>query len=222
MENYPSNSKTVRVDKKTETKAVTNEKPKVERVVQNEVIQRKKPLGKRFAETFVGGDVKSVSHYVAVDVLIPAARDMVADAITQGVERMIFGEARSTNRRTSSFARTAATHVAYNRFGGNTVRVDRPDPRDQRPTLSRQARSTHSFDELILATRAEAEEVIDRLYSLLSQYGNASVNDLYDMVGISGDYTDEKWGWTNLNGAGVVRTRGGGYLLDLPKPEPLD
>ena len=45
--------------------------------------------------------------------------------------------------------------------------------------------------------------------------------DLYDMVNITGDYTDTKWGWYDLRGAGVERIRSG-YLLDLPRPVPLD
>jgi len=41
------------------------------------------------------------------------------------------------------------------------------------------------------------------------------------LVGLAATHTDNKWGWTDLSGAGVSRIRGG-YLLDLPEPEPLD
>ena len=79
----------------------------------------------------------------------------------------------------------------------------------------------HDFNEIILGTRVEAEEVIDRLFDLLSKYDNASVADLYELVGITANFTDEKWGWTDLRGASVAKVRNG-YLLDLPRPEPLD
>ena len=95
MEDYPSNSH----KKKTPPKAIEEAK-KVERVVEGEVIRRKKPLGKRFAELFIGGDAKSVGSYVMFEVLLPAVKDTLADAMSQGVERMLFGEARSTSRRT--------------------------------------------------------------------------------------------------------------------------
>jgi hypothetical protein len=72
-----------------------------------------------------------------------------------------------------------------------------------------------------LATRVEAEEVIDRLFDVVSRYETATVADLYEMVGVTGNYTDDKWGWTDLRGASVQRVRNG-YLLDLPRPEPLD
>lgn len=72
-----------------------------------------------------------------------------------------------------------------------------------------------------MPTRVEAEEVIDRMFDLVSQYEMVTVADLYDLVGLANNYTDEKWGWTDIRGAGVSRIKGG-YLLDLPRPEPLD
>jgi len=42
----------------------------------------------------------------------------------------------------------------------------------------------------------------------------------YELVGLDSTHTDHKWGWEELTGAGVSRIRGG-YLLDLPEPEPL-
>ena len=79
----------------------------------------------------------------------------------------------------------------------------------------------HKFDDIILATRHEAEEVVDRLFDLMSRYDQVTVSDLYDLVGISRPFTDEQFGWTDLRGAGVTRVRDG-YLLDLPRPETLD
>ena len=50
-------------------------KPKrVERVVTSEVVRKKKPLGRKVAETFVVEDAHSVASFIALDVLIPAAK----------------------------------------------------------------------------------------------------------------------------------------------------
>lgn len=87
--------------------------------------------------------------------------------------------------------------------------------------MSRRARSNHDFDEIVLETRVEAEEVIDGLFALISQYETATVADLYELLGESGNFQDEKWGWMDMRGAGVSRIKNG-YLLDLPRPEPLD
>lgn len=219
MENYPNNSYKAKTAKPAKDEQEVEPK-KVEKVVAGEVVRRKKPLGKRFAETFIGGDAKSVMGYVMMDVLLPAAKDTIADAVSQGIERMLFGEVRSTSRRTGVRPSGSNGYVSYNRYTPNSSRI--PDHRREDPrNASRRARNSHNFDEIILPTRVEAEEVIDNLFQLLSKYDQATVSDLYDLVGVTGDYTDEKWGWTDIRGAGVTRIRNG-YLLDLPKPEPLD
>ncbi len=79
----------------------------------------------------------------------------------------------------------------------------------------------HDFGEIGLATRVEAEEAISRLESLIERYGSASVADLYGMIDVTAAFTDDKWGWEDLRGAGVRRSRGQ-YVLVLPKPEPLN
>jgi len=212
MDDYPGNSR-----KQQAPATDVPEAKKVERITSGEVVRRKKPLHKRFAETFVGGDAKTAWAYVAFDVLIPAFKDMVADSFTQGVERMLFGDSRSTSRRTGSRPGYSGGYVSYNRPSNTPRDGRREDPRG----VSRRSRATHNFDEIILASRPEAEEVIDRLFDLVSRYEMATVSDLYELVGEQGKYTDEKWGWTDIRGAGVTRVRNG-YLLDLPKPEPLD
>lgn len=79
----------------------------------------------------------------------------------------------------------------------------------------------HDFDEIILATRAEGNEVIRRMDDLIQKYEQVTVSDLYQLVDIAPSFTDEKWGWTDIREARVERTRAG-YLLDLPRPELLD
>jgi hypothetical protein len=188
----------------------------VERITSGEVKRRKKSLRKQFSETFVAGDAKSALRYVVLDVLLPAAKDMIVEAGSQGIEKLIFGDSRRyrgvTRPQTGPYG-----NIAYNRMSEPSYsRLSGP----QR-ALSRQARARHNFDEIVLDERAEAEEVIDRLFDLVSRYDTATVADLYELVGLPSSHTDHKWGWTRLQGAGVSRVRGG-YLLDLPEPEPLD
>lgn len=214
MENFPSNSREARVVKPDETEPP--EDKKILKVVEGPVARRKKPLGTRFMETFFSGDGKSVIDYVVQDVMLPAFKDMITDALSQGFERMIYGESRPAGRRSSS---RPTNYTSYGtRYGSNgPPRDHRSEPRN----MSRRARATHDFDEVILSTRAEAEEVIDQMRELVEKYGTASIADFYATVGIDSSHTDEKWGWMTLIGSGVTRVSGG-YLLNLPKPEPID
>jgi hypothetical protein len=186
----------------------------IEKVVSGEATRRKKSLRRQFSETFVAGDAKSAVRYVLFDVMLPAAKDMIVEAGSQGIEKLIFGESR---RRGSTPPQSGATgYVNYQRMSSLTNRFSSGPDR----AMSRQARSRFDFDEIVLPDRVEAEEVIDRLFDLVSRYEVATVADLYELVGLSGTHTDHKWGWADLHGAGVSRIRGG-YLLDLPEPIPL-
>lgn len=217
MEDFPSNSQ--RPEKKAAPKKATEPK-KVEKVVTGEVVTRKKPLGRQFKDTFVPGDVKGAAGHVFLSVLVPAAKDMIVESAQEYIQRMIYGEDSGPRRRASQRSNGLFGRIDYNGISSGAKKVyQKEDPRSAGP--SRRARAMHNFDEIILATRVEAEEVIDRLFDIVSQYEVATVRDLYDLVGETAQWTDEKWGWTDIRGAAVTRVRNG-YLLDLPRPEPID
>src|SRR5664279_3084609 len=87
--NYKPNSHKT---KDAPTKEVEQNTKKLDRITTGEVIQRKKSLGRKISETFTGDDINSVWSYVLFEVIIPAAKTMISDAASQGVERMLFGE----------------------------------------------------------------------------------------------------------------------------------
>lgn len=212
---FPANSRRAR-EEPTEPK----KEKRHDKIIEGRVSRRKKPLGKRFGEMFVAGDSATVGQYLLTEVLLPAARDMITDAISQGAERLIYGEARPTSRRFGTPGGAYAVgQTNYSRYGSIKPRATAaPDPR---PPMSRQARARHDFNEIVLDTRREAEDVLASMYDALERYDSVSVSDLYDMVGETPSFADEKWGWVNLHGSSVRNTRYG-YLLDLPAPTPLD
>jgi len=201
-------------------KPVDPEPKKIEKVVQGEVVIRRKPWTKRWKELLLGDDMDSVGQYLVLDVLLPAVKDTIVDIATQGVERIFYGEVRSNHRRGPRH--NSSNYTNYTNYTRYQSQADRR-PQRSRSDLSPRARATHDFDQIILRTRGEAQEVIDRLFDLIQKYDSATVADLYELVGIPGDYTDDKRGWTDLRGAGATRlSRGSGYLLDLPRPELLE
>lgn len=213
MDNLPSNS---HVSRKPVEEAPKKEK-KFEKVVTGEVTRAKKPLGRRFLETFTGDDTKSVIQYVIMEVALPAVRDMIADIVSQGIERKLYGEVRSVGRRSGTRPSGANGYVGYNQIsrGRSPHPTMRPEPREERRQVG------YDFENIVLATRAEGEEVIRRMFLILEEYQTLSIYDLYELVGITGNSVDYKWGWTDIRGVGIMRINNG-YLLDLPKPTPLD
>lgn len=206
FDEYPSNSH--------RSKETPPEVPKnIEQVTTGKVVRQKQSLGRRFTSLFIAGDSDSVMQYVFMEVLLPGARDMVADAVTQYAERMIFGGPRSAPRRpgTRVGSSTAPGYTSYNRFS------QKPSLENPRAGISAQDKATHNFDRIVLDNRYEADEVIDRLFDLISRYEQATVSEFYELVGETGSFTDQKWGWRDIRGAEVKRVRTG-YLLVLPQP----
>ena len=202
---FPPNSKSSKKDNIQE-KDITP-------IVSSGAVRRKKSFRKQISDTFVAGDAKTAARYSIFEIMLPAARDMIVETLQQGIEKLFTGDSR---RRGSTHPQSGATgYVSYNRVGMG-ARSTGPSR-----AISRQARARHNFDEIMLDNRVEAEEVIDKLFELVSRYESATVADLYELVGLTSTHTDHKWGWTDLHGSGVSRIRGG-YLLDLPEPEALD
>lgn len=215
---FPSNSRSTPNKKAPSAKV---EEKKVEKVVTGKVVQRKKRLGTKFKETFISGaDSKSVLEYVMFDILVPAAKDMVVDATQAGLERKFYGETRSMGRRGYSRGGPVG-HTAYNRIGSASVIRSTGRDESRREPPSRRARAKHDFGEIILESRVEAVNVLDTLYELLSKFEVVTVSDLYDALDIESAFTDNRWGWEDLQGSDIQRVRDG-YLLVLPKPVPID
>jgi len=217
MEDFPPNSK------KAATPRREPEAKRVEQVTSAEAQRRNKPLGKKFKETFIGGDAKTTANYVFFEVFLPEAKSVVVDAFTQGFERFIFGDSRGPRRPStpSGGGYSQFGRVNYNRMTSNIQQrgpVGAAPPRQ----ISTRARQQHDFGEIQVASRPEANEVLDRMYDLLSKYEYVTVADLYALTGIQASHVDHKWGWTDLRGTAPRRNRSGEYILDLPNPEYLD
>lgn len=210
MTEFPGNSKRPSSERERE----------VEQVTTGEVVARKKSIGRRLKDMFVGGDSKTVFQYVISDVVIPQVQDMITEGVSSGFERLIYGESRGPGRRFSSRPTGANTQTNYNRYSRGNQPIGRTMMQDShRPAAA--VVQPRGIDDILLATRVEADTVLDRMYDLLQQYENVSVSDLYRMIGWSPSFVDQRWGWVELHGATVRRVRDG-YLLDLPKPTPLD
>jgi len=207
-ENFPSNSHTVKREE-AEEKEREQKGHVTKPVVQAGVTQKKRSLGKRFAETFLGEDVDSVGSYILLDVLIPAVRDTIVNIVQSGIEMLIYGDSRGGVRRNE--------HRSYYNYSTSY----RSNTRDRNRDYSYRNRRSNSIEDIVCEEKRDADEVIDQLLDLIDRYGQASVADLYDLVGIPSSSTDWNWGWFNLSTA-TTRRVSGGYLIDLPKPQPLD
>ena len=56
------------------------------------------------------------------------------------------------------------------------------------------------------------------MQDLISRFQWVSVPEFYSMVDVTAEFTDEKWGWTNISTAQIRPSRGK-YVILLPSPE---
>lgn len=180
-------------------------KKKVEKVIQGTAVPAQRNLGQRFTEVFLGDDISNVKEYLFYERIVPGIKEM----ILAGIEMMLFGGDRVIRRNNNP---SKASYVSYNKMYASS-----PSRRE------REARETYSnrasqFTDYIFESKGEALEVLDTLTELIDVYDQASVNDFYDAIGVTGDFTDANYGWHELGNASIRRVRGGGYILDLPRP----
>ena len=201
LEQYKPNS-----NKYKEEKALAEKREKkVEKVVTGKVITKKEGFFSKMFKGFISEDAKDVKSYVFGDVLIPAIHKSLSDIVTDGIDIILYGESRGKR------GRSTAEKISYRSY------YDRNDSY-RRPVASY---NDYSYDSIILSSRGEAEEVLARMDELMDTYGLVSVADLKDLVGINGNYTDNKYGWTSIKSAEVVRVRDG-YTIKMPRAVPID
>jgi len=204
VENYKPNS-----HKSKEEQQEALAERKVEKVIKGSAKTKKRSDVKKFADVFISEDAGNVKSYIIMDVLIPAIKKAISDIVTNGIDMMLYGEAGRSKKK------SPASKISYRSYYES-------DNDRRRDYSSIRTRSTYEYDDIVLDNRGEAESVLSTMDELVETYGMVSVADLYELVGIQGSYTDNKYGWTkNIRNASVVRVRDG-YLLKLPKALPFD
>lgn len=199
MEEYRSNSHRSR-----EAKKESIPEKKIEKVISGAAKSKKKSGIRKFASAFVPEDVDGdVMGYILEDIIVPAVKDIILDAV-----KAVLGV--NGNRKSHN---SPASKVRYQKYY---------DDRDRRDTNVTKVRNGYEYDDIIIDNRGEAEDVLSRMDELIDTYGVVSVADFYDLVGITGNYTDNKYGWTDIRSATVVRAGRDGYMIKLPKALPLN
>ena len=177
--------------------------------IEGKVIVRKKGPLKRLAESIFSDDADSVKTYIVQEVLIPAVKKAISDIMSSGTDILLYGESRRNKPQNSSGSR-----ISYSSYSGYYSQSNPKTDSSKKP-------SNEFSQDIILETRGQAEDVIIRLGEILEKYRMVSVSDLNDILGITGQFTDSKYGWYDISSAQIVRVRDG-FLLKLPRVQPLN
>ena len=182
----------------------SDDKKKVEKIVKGTVKTKKKSELSKFAGSIISEEANNVGSYIIGEVLIPTICKTIVDIISDSVNMIFLGK---TGSRRNDSRSTNTHYVSYRSYS---------DSRDDRRYDNSRSLAGYSYDDIVLGSRAEAEEVLLAMGDLLDTYNVVRVADLYDLVGVTGRYTDNDYGWTNLRDADVKRVSDG-WLLKLPR-----
>lgn len=183
------------------------ERQKMEKVISGTARKKKKGTLSRLSDIFVMQDVRDVKQYLLEEALIPKIKQTFVDIVMDGVNMWCYGNTKGHNDPRGS------SYVSYDsRYNDYYGHYSKPELRSA---------DGFNFDNIILDTKGEADEVIRRLNDRIRQYGVVTVAELYEAIGWPSTYTDCKYGWMSLRNAESVRVREG-YVLRLPKVKPID
>lgn len=200
MSDYKPNSNRFKEEQKN--KVVEK---RAEKVVTGPVTTRKKSGFSKLTNEFISEDAKNIKSYVVGEVLIPTAKKVISEVVTNVVDIILYG-----GRGGNSSKRGPSDRVSYRNYYDG----------DRRPVRS-SSYNAYDYDDIILGSRGEAEDVLMRMDEIMDTYRLVRVADLYDLVGITAPPTANAYGWTNIRNAEVVRVRDG-YMIKMPRAVPID
>lgn len=185
-------------------------------VKRDQVVSTKKPLGKKFAETFMTEDTKDVKSWLLMDVIIPGVKNTILDILSM----MFFGEVdsrrgRGKRRRYDDDRRDYSSY-----YGGSSSNRERRGSR-RKDNSYYDSDDRVDFRNIVLRNRDDAEDLIEEMRRRIKSEGSVSVATLLDLVDVPGRYTDNNWGWDDDRDIGIRRVSSG-YLIDVAEPKYLD
>ena len=175
---------------------------KVEKVITGEARTKKKTELEKMADTFLVEDRSKARDHIINDLLVPAVKNFIIDMITV----LLKGSSSS-----GASARTV-DRVSYRNY-------DRDYDRNR--VVASTARRAYAYDDVVLKNRGDAEMILDQMRDVIYTYGFASIADLYEFARLKSNYTDTKYGWSDLRDADILEVRGE-WLIKMPRVTPIN
>lgn len=182
--------------------SINSKDKNVKKVIEGTAKVKKKGPFARIKDIIIEGDVDKAKDYAVEGILIPSIKKVLRDMLVSTIDILFTGDTRRS--RSSSGSR-----ISYNDY------YDRD--RGDADRFYRSTRSIYSLNDVTFDNIVDAERVLDRMEELMSHFKIVSVADFYELAGVPGEYTDNKYGWTSLESARIV-SNGRGFYISLPRP----
>lgn len=182
---------------------------KVEPVLRPNDIKKDSVI-ERVAKDFIRNDAKDLKRYFLYDVLLPEIRNILIGTIDSFFNSKGISTRRDSsyygNRSYDSYYRSSSRYSSSYDYGNRNR--DRSENRKS------------DYRDITIRDRGAAEKIIHKMREQIFEYGDASVADLLQFLGLDNDWTDENFGWRNPDDIGL-RSVSGGYRIDAREPISL-
>ncbi len=168
----------------------------------------------------LAGDIRGMGNSLFETIILPAIKSTIADFFSNGVSMMLFGEDAGPGRRGSPRSYNRMYERRQPSYRGPQSRGRRREHPSRRPNRNIE-RTEQVFEDIFFDYRDDAQIVLAGMLERIAEYGQTTIGDLYSLVGIGSNYTNESWGWDNLGRVEIMHTSEG-YLIDFPEPVYLN
>ena len=160
------------------------EKPKLRKVIKNDISIRKKTRKEKLIEAFVAQDFKSAAAFAFEKYAIPTAKNLVVGFIFTTLNAFFY------DNENANFVNPAAFGSNKTPYGGMFKGVNQSNN-----STPKKPNSLPEYND-ILFNAGEAEEVLQVLAQRAEYYGWVSYAEFYDALGKTSDFTKQNVGWT--------------------------
>lgn len=169
-----------------------------------DMIVDKPSVVRRIFDSVITNDPETAKHEILYEVILPSVTDGIYN-ILQSALAIMFGR-----RYMPGNSRTNYNSISK---GSSYYNYQKPLEQEDEDNIYR------------FRTRVEADDILTELKALRARYPFVKVADIYDLADQTPPVTSFNWGWYDLSQARVLRDNRNSkkpYILQMPKPRPLD
>lgn len=213
------------LDMEKEVEDVSTDRKKLETIVDVNPKKAKKGLASRLLTGVLGPEgLPGIGSYVSEEIIVPAIKNIIVDAVTSGINMVIYGSKSTPN--------SPRKYTGGRYYGGGYIGNTRPTTNyshrysssrlEPEETTYTKGGGRYGVEEYVIPERVKAAVVLESLTEHANMYGTVSVADYYDLIGANSEYTDNNFGWTldSVTQANIRPVRGG-FVIRFPMVEVI-
>ena len=209
---YPTNSSLMLGAQQANAPQLPSPPQKAESVVSGKTATKARAT-KGIRKFILEQDFRDVKKGVVDDIVRPRIKEIIYDifkgflnSADSTLQMMIFGEERRNPNRPGD------------RASFNYNQVSRRPPISTSPSMT----SAFNCDDITYETRGDAEVVLQYMYEYIDMYRCVTVANMYEFSNLQAPWTANNYGWKDLTGASIRSCFDGSYVINLPRPIPLN